>query len=61
MKSKLKDIDAEESRLLSEKQSLQTLNDELMKNRLEMESELDQLKTAPDLKILTSLETVLTL
>ena len=47
LKSKIKDIDAEESRLLSEKQVIQTLNDELMKykkNRLPMERDVDQLK-----------------
>ena len=41
LKSKIKDIDAEESRLLIEKQTLQNLKDELLnseKNRLEIET-----------------------
>ena len=41
LKSEIKDIDAEESRLLIEKQTLQNLTDELLnseKDRLEIEA-----------------------
>jgi len=47
MKSKMKEVEAEETRLTSEKQAIETLKEEMIdpeKKKLEVESEFDQLK-----------------
>ena len=47
MKSKMKEVEAEETRLTSEKQAIETLKEEMIdpeKKKLEVESDFDQLK-----------------